>query len=387
MMLSDTNPGLNPNSNTSTTAETYTKLDIMHDEFRKRIKSLPLVTQYAFIELFSKYYNTNFTRNPIVARSILQFNTMDLSGSDDEFKKRIIVSGLKILSDELCPIFVASNTEHGHPELCYNVMTRDEITDYLSHSANTDASLSKLPIYATNRNALTAYFRIIRELIETLDVQTIKDILLDDFAQYEYTITAISKYSSAQTQTTVDYLKNKVFDGMKKLDLELVKVSDEQRFDRFEECCGTIVLMVEDTNRILDYYLVFDVLTKKIFMFDCDDYRGYEVKLRTDDFVVELDDKNKNDYDKDNDDDDNESSTVTNTSTNTNTITSHSQTQSSNNLFTNAFIMCILFTIIVPILIVGLILGFWLYNSIHDFFYIYQTITEAISEPKFSSLG
>lgn len=348
--ITTANQNPNPNPIPDTTDETCAKLDIMHDEFRKRIKSLPLVIQYSFIELFSKYYNEHFTHNPIITRSIFQFNTMDLTGSNDEFKKRIITSGLKMLSDELCPIFVASKAKHAHPKI--------------------------------HCDALNAYLRIIRELIETLDIQTIKDILLDDFAQYEhdYINTVISKQNIEQT--TIGYLNLIVFDNMDNLRLELVKVIDEQRFDRFEECLGIIVLMAENNNKNTCYYLIYDILTKKIFKYDHDSYYGCTDRMKTDDFAIELEERDENGDEDEVDDDVDKPST----STSTNTVT-QLQTQSSNNLFTNAFVMCILFTTIIPMLIVGLMLGFWLYNGIHDFFEIYRAVTDAISEPKFSPLG
>lgn len=366
-----------PDQSSNTIIGSNSKPDIMSDEFRTRIKSLPLVIQYLFIELFSKYYNEHFTHNTIITRSIFQFNTMDLSGSDDEFKKRIITSGLKILSEELCPIFVASNAKHAHPKIHCDVMTQDEITSSQIHKTNT--SFSKLSNYAINCDALNTYFRIIRELIQTLDIKTIKDILLDDFVQYQHTHTVVS--NQVAEHVTVEYLYNTVFDDMDNLHLELVKVIDEQRFDCFEVCLGTIVLMAENKDRGDCFYLIFDVLTKKIFKYDYDSCYNYSGKMRTDDFVIKLED-----WDEDEDEDKVEDK-VNKPSTSTNTVTSQSQTQSSNNFFTNALFMCILFTIIIPILVVCLILSFWLYNGIRDFFDIFRVVTDAISEPKFSSLG
>lgn len=247
-------------TSTNTTFEISSKPEIMYDAFREKIKCLPLNVQYMIMELFSKHYNGDFKNNQLVTRIVQLFNTMDLSGTDEEFKKRLIISGLKMLSEELCFIFINTSTEDGYPKMCYESMTDEEISKYEKCTEKISDS-SKIPIYITNRDVLKNYFRIILYSITTLGIEDIKNILLDDFEKYDYL-----KYNT--DQRTVSYLKANVFDDIKNYDLVLKHVDVEQRTDYFEMCLGTIVLSVNIVSEETYYYLVFDVLTKQVFMYE-----------------------------------------------------------------------------------------------------------------------
>lgn len=314
-----------------------------HD-FMSRIGSFPLDTQYIFIEFFGKSKNKHFKNNLIVERYVQHFNTINLKDTDDQLVKQIITSGLKILSDELCKIFI---------------VLKAECDDFDTTQKNRN--------YETNCYALNAYFELIHILIGTLDIQTIKDILLDvfDLDQYKCSINTVE-------QVTVSHLKNAVFDDLDNLEMELVEIDCERRLDRFDQCRGTIVMMVKNTCRDTSYYLVFDVLTKKVFMYNRGDLdKNWEIK--TPDFKLNIwgwwfrnrysDEFNKN-IDK----------LSTCTSTNPNVITP--STQSSNNFFIKTFCACILFFIIIPSLITFLILAFWAHNAISDFIEIVNVITD-----------
>lgn len=254
----------------------YLELGYMNSKFSKKIEeSLPLDLQYAFIEFFGKYRNENFIENPIIERSIDRFNTMDLSGTNKSFVKRIIELGLKTFSDELCRIFIACNIKCIVPELSHNVVSSDEINQ-----------TKKLPIHVANRYVLNSYFQIICKLISTLDIQIAKDILLDDFARY------VLSTNLLPAQVTVEHLKNTVFNDLENLEMKSISVNNVQRFDRFEYCTGIIVLAVRNIHRE-SYYLIFDLITKKIFMYNYHVYHCVGLKIKTNDFAIECE-KDKN---------------------------------------------------------------------------------------------
>lgn len=254
----------------------------MSNTFMEKIKCLPIDVQYTIFELFGKMDNYYLSHNKLIKHIIEQFNTMDLSETDDEFKEYFVSSGLKMLSDELCFMFVSTNAKDDYSKICLESMTYEEMENY-EIKKKVISELSQIPTYIINRNVLLKYFQIMMSVITTLDIEVIKNILLDIFEQYDHLSVNDDK------QVSVSYLRSVVFNDDADYKLTFSNAETEQRSDRFKQCLGTIVLSVDIVTDGTCYYLIFDVLTKKIFMYNCADYRDDDtLEITTDDFSITL---------------------------------------------------------------------------------------------------
>lgn len=198
-------------------------------DFKTRIKILPEKTQHAFIDFLSEDNYARFEHNPLFNCIMESINKLRLTDTVDEFKKVIVVEGLKILFDNL-------NTAY----------TNTGISDRIIGS-----------------HILTQYFQIIYSLIIEMDAHAIKDILLNDFEQY-FNVLKIKNYDGFK-KTTATYLTNNVFDSHS-VELSFVEIIKETRTGNFENCTGTIVLFVNGLEHDNSHLLIFDILNKQIFM-------------------------------------------------------------------------------------------------------------------------
>lgn len=230
-------------------------------DFKTRLETLPDNSQRIFSEFFSK--EQSFKHNVLYNHIVCSINNLDPTGTNDEFKKRIVLQGLKMLSDELCPIYLSSNTDE---------FTKHTL-DITSSRFDETNVIHKIPDHIANPHILNEYFQMINELMVTMDVIPIVKILLDDFKHYNGV--GLCTDTGTGTDTDTD-LNHKIFTELDEYKISFVEIVKETRTDRFANCSGTIVLFAHNLDFVQTesksqtkprrrcYYLVFDTFNKRI---------------------------------------------------------------------------------------------------------------------------
>lgn len=223
--MSDTNRNLESISNTSIDLETF-----------------PVQTQSSFYEFLSENNMLHFRHNVLYNYIVQAINSMGLVQPGSE--KYIIYECLKMLSDGICPMYL---------DLSTNINKSTKCTSLYTPSLFETDSVRKIPDYIANPQILNKYFQTIRSLMMNLGANDSVKILLKDFKHY-----------CIGTDDSNTDLEDKFFTELDKCELSFVEVIKETRTDRFNNCSGTIVMFVHNPAQSKRYYLIFDVLNKRV---------------------------------------------------------------------------------------------------------------------------